>query len=52
MQVAELEEEASAYFERVSVAEEEAGSAAARAHALAQQLEAATAAVKVVSSPL
>lgn len=45
-QVAELEEEASGLFDRVTLAEEEAGSASARAHALDQQLEA----VKVLSA--
>lgn len=39
--MAELEEEAQALFDRVSAAEDEAGAAEARAHSLAQKLEAA-----------
>ncbi len=45
--MAELEEEASALFDKVSAAEEEAGVAEARAHSLADQLNAAQAALQV-----
>lgn len=44
--MAELEEEATALFDKVSAAEEEAGAAEARAHALAEQLKAAQASLQ------
>jgi hypothetical protein len=44
--VAELEEEATALFDKVSAAEEEAGAAEARVHALAEQLKAAQASLQ------
>ena len=47
-QVVELEEEATALFDRVSAAEDEAGAAEARAHSLAHKLEAAQASLQAI----